>query len=111
LLGTRLYVSSSFHPQTDGQTERVHQTLEAYLRRFVFATLNDWDLLLSRAEFAHNNAFHESVQVMPLYLNYKRHPRTSIGGRGGDEYSDVVAFIENLQSTLTLASKLLVAAQ
>jgi hypothetical protein len=61
LLGTRLCVSSSFHPQTDGQTERVNQTLEAYLRHFVSATLNDWDLLLSHAEFAHNNASHEFV--------------------------------------------------
>jgi hypothetical protein len=69
LLGTRLCVSSSFHPQTDGQTKRVNQTLEAYLRHFVSATLNDWDLLLSRAKFAHNNAFHESVQATPFYLN------------------------------------------
>jgi hypothetical protein len=61
LLGTRLAVSSSFHPQTDSQTERVNQTLEAYLRHFVSVELNDWDLFLSHAEFAHNNAFHESV--------------------------------------------------
>jgi hypothetical protein len=66
LLGTRLCVSSSFHSQTDGQTERVNQTLEAYLRHFVSVTLNDWDLLLSRAEFAHNNAFRESVQATPF---------------------------------------------
>jgi hypothetical protein len=58
LLGTRLYMLSSFHPQTDGQTERLNQPLEAYLRHFVPATLNDSDLLLSRAEFAYNNAFH-----------------------------------------------------
>jgi hypothetical protein len=81
LLGTRLCVSSSFHPQTDGQTERVNQTPEAYLRHFVSATLNDWDLLLSRAEFAHNNAFHESVQATPFYLNHGRHPRTPMGGK------------------------------
>ena len=47
LLGTRQVLSSSFHPQTDGQTERVNQTLETYLRHFVSAKLNDWDLLLS----------------------------------------------------------------
>ena len=47
LIGTRHVMSSSFHPQTDGQTERVNQTLETYLRHFVSAQLNDWDTLLS----------------------------------------------------------------
>jgi hypothetical protein len=41
LLGTRIVMSSSFHPQTDGQTERVHQTLETYLRHYVSVELND----------------------------------------------------------------------
>ena len=59
LIGTKHVMSSSFHPQTDGQTERVNQTLETYLRHFVSAQLNDWDTLLSRAEFAHNAAYHE----------------------------------------------------
>jgi hypothetical protein len=111
LLGTRLCVSSSFHPQTDGQTERVNQTLEAYLRHFVSVTLDDWDLLLSRAEFAHNNAFHESVQETPFYLNHGRHPRTPMGGKRDDVYPDSAAFVERLRSTLTLACKLLIAAQ
>jgi hypothetical protein len=104
-------VSSSFHPQTDGQTERVNQTLEAYLRHFVSATLNDWDLLLSRAEFAHNNAFQESVQATPFYLNHGRHSRTPMGGKRDDVYPDAAAFLEKMQSTLTLARKLLIAAQ
>jgi hypothetical protein len=112
LLGTRLCVSSSFHPQTDGQTERVNQTLEAYLRHFVSATLNDWDLLLSRAEFAHNNAFHKSVQATPFSLNQGRHPRTPMGGKRDDDVpANSAAFVERLQSTLTLARKLLIAAQ
>jgi hypothetical protein len=111
-LGTQLCVSSSFHPQTDGHTERVNQTLEAYLRHFVSATLNDWDFLLSRAEFAHNNAFHESVQATPFYLNHGRHPRSPMGGKSDDDVpADSAAFVERLQSTLTLASKLLIAAQ
>jgi hypothetical protein len=46
LLGTRTVMSSSFHPQTDGQTERVNQTLETYLRHFVSVGLNYWDTLL-----------------------------------------------------------------
>jgi hypothetical protein len=112
LLDTRLCVSSSFHPQTDGQTERVNQTLEAYLCHFVSSTLNDWDLLLLHAEIAHNNAFHESFQATPFYLNHGRHPRTPMGGKCDDDVpTDFAAFVERLQSTLTLARKLLIAAQ
>jgi hypothetical protein len=68
LLGTRAVMSSSFHPQTDGQTEGVNQTLETYLRHFVSVELNDWDTLLSRAEFAHNAAYHESIRSTPFKL-------------------------------------------
>jgi hypothetical protein len=66
LLGTRTVMSSSFHPQTDGQTERVNQTLETYLRHFVSVGLNDWDTLLSRAEFAHNAAINETIRAAPF---------------------------------------------
>jgi hypothetical protein len=67
LLGTRTVMSSSFHPQTDGQTERVNQTLETYLRHFVSVPrLNDWDTLLSRAEFAHNVAVNETIRAAPF---------------------------------------------
>jgi hypothetical protein len=74
--------------------------------------LNDWDLLLSRTEFAHNNAFDESVQATPFYLNHGRHPRTPMGGKCDDNVpADSAAFVERLQSTLILARKLLIAAQ
>jgi transposase InsO family protein len=53
LLDTRIVMSSALHPQTDGKTERVNQTLETYLQHFVSVGLNDRDNLLSRAEFAH----------------------------------------------------------
>jgi hypothetical protein len=70
LLGTRTVMSSSFHPQTGGQTERVNQTLETYLQHFVSVGLNDWDTLLSRAEFAHNAAVNKSVRAAPFKLTY-----------------------------------------
>jgi hypothetical protein len=112
LLGTRLCVMSPFHPQTDGQTELVNQTLEAYLRHFDSRTLNDWDILLSHAESAHNNALHESVRATPFYLNHGRHPGTPIDGKRNDDVpADSAIFVERLQSTLTLARKLLIAAQ
>jgi hypothetical protein len=79
LLGTRTVMSSCFHPQTDGQTERVNQTLETYLRHFVSVGLNDWDTLLSRAEFAHNAAVNETIHTAPFKLTYGYHPRTSMG--------------------------------
>jgi hypothetical protein len=70
LLGTRTVMSSSFHPQIDGQTERVNQTLETYLRHFVSVGLNDWDTLLSRAVFAHNAAVNETIRAAPFKLTY-----------------------------------------
>jgi hypothetical protein len=111
LLGTRTVMSSSFHPQTDGQTERVNQTLETYLRHFVSVGLNVWDTLLSRAEFAHNAAVNETIRAAPFELTYGYCPRTPVC-----EFVEVVhptsgAFVERLQSSLSLARKLLIAAQ
>jgi hypothetical protein len=75
LLGTITVMSSSFHPQTDGQTERVNQTLETYLRHFVFVGLNDWDTMLSHAEFAHNATVNETIRTAPFKLTYGYHPQ------------------------------------
>jgi len=50
--GIRLRMSTAFHPQTDGQTERLNQTIEAYLRAFVSKEQDDWVCLLRMAEFA-----------------------------------------------------------
>jgi hypothetical protein len=79
LLSTKTVMSSSFHPQTDGQTERVNQTLATYLRHFVSVKLNDWDTLLSRAEFAHNAAVNETTRAAPFELTYGYRPRTPVG--------------------------------
>jgi hypothetical protein len=105
-------MSFSFHPQTDGQTERVNQTLETYLRHLVSVGLNDWDTLLSLAEFAHNAAVNETIRTAPLKLTYGYHSRTPVG-----EVVEVVtpsvchAFVERLQSSLSFARKCLIAAQ
>jgi hypothetical protein len=111
LLGTRTVMSSSFHPQTDGQTERVNQTLETYLRHYVSVELNDWDTLLSRAEFAHNAAYHESIRSSPFKLNFGYNPRTPVGEVVEVVHPGSAAFVERLQSALSLARKCLIAAQ
>jgi hypothetical protein len=111
LLGTRAVMSSSFHPQTDGQTERVNQTLETYLRHFVSVGLNDWDTLLSRAEFAHNAAVNETTRAAPFELTYGYRPRTPMGEVVEVVHPASAAFIERLQSSLSFARKCLIAAQ
>jgi hypothetical protein len=111
LLGTRTVMSSSFHPQTDGQTERVSQTRETYLRHFVSVGLNDWDTLLSRAEFAHNAAVNETLCATPFELTYGYRPRTPVGEVVEVVHPASAAFVERLQASLSLARKLLIAAQ
>src|SRR5690606_40659264 len=61
LMDVKLAMSTAFHPQTDGQTERANQTLETILRAFVDQRQTNWDLLLPAAEFAYNNSVNPST--------------------------------------------------
>jgi RNase H-like domain found in reverse transcriptase/Reverse transcriptase (RNA-dependent DNA polymerase)/Integrase zinc binding domain/Chromo (CHRromatin Organisation MOdifier) domain/Integrase core domain/Retroviral aspartyl protease len=70
--------STAFHPQSDGQTERVNQVLEQYLRIFCDYQQENWCQLLPLAEFAYNNAQHASTKVSPFYANYGYHPRCTL---------------------------------
>lgn len=74
ILGVSLNMSTAYHPQTDGQTERMNRVLEDMLRHFVNRHHDDWDAYLAPAEFAVNNAENSSVQNTPFMLNYGRHP-------------------------------------
>src|SRR5271157_4336013 len=69
--------STAFHPQSDGQTERVNQVLEQYLRIFCDYQQDDWYQLLPLAEFVYNNAQNASTGVSPFYANYGYHLRSS----------------------------------
>lgn len=69
-LQTTLMMSTAFHPQTDGQTERANRTLEEMLRAFVRFDQTDWDDHLTAAELAVNNSKHASTGYTPFYLNY-----------------------------------------
>jgi transposase InsO family protein len=75
LLAIRIAASTAYHPQTDGQTERVNQELEQYLRIFVNERQDDWDDLLPMAEFQYNNHVHASTRQSPFMLDTGRHPR------------------------------------
>ena len=68
-------LSTAFHPQTDGQTERQNSTMEAYLQAFVNFKQNDWARLLLMAEFVYNNTKNASTSFKPFELNCRYHPR------------------------------------
>jgi hypothetical protein len=75
LLGTQQCLSTAYHPQSDGQTERVNRVLQDMLRNYVCARMDDWDDYLSIVEFAINNSDHASTGTSPFMLNSGRSPR------------------------------------
>ncbi|MBW0552167.1 hypothetical protein O181_091882 [Austropuccinia psidii MF-1] len=65
---------TAFHPETDGQTERVNQILEQYLWMYVSYHQDDWHTWLPLAKFAYNNAEHSSTKHSPFFTIYGRNP-------------------------------------
>ncbi|GJU14541.1 putative reverse transcriptase domain-containing protein [Tanacetum coccineum] len=76
-LGTRLDMSTAYHPQTDGQSERTIQTLEDMLRACVIDFGGSWDVHLPLAEFSYNNSYHTSIRV-PVEAIYGRKCRPPV---------------------------------
>ena len=77
-LGTELRLSSAYHPQTDGQTERTNQTLEDMLRMCVLDFQGNWETYLPLAEFVYNNSYHSSIEMAPYEALYGRKCRSPI---------------------------------
>lgn len=73
-LGIKPTMSTVFHPQTDGQTERWNQEIEQYLRTFIDYRQTDWAKHLPIAEFALNNRAHSATGHSPFFLLYGYHP-------------------------------------
>ena len=70
-------LSTAFHPQTDGQTERQNSTMEQYLRAYINFEQDDWVRWLPKAEFAYNNAYNSSTKMSPFFAMLGYHPRMS----------------------------------
>ncbi|KAG8099433.1 hypothetical protein GUJ93_ZPchr0013g37455 [Zizania palustris] len=77
-LGTRLNFSTTYHPQTDGQTERVNQILEDMLRACALDFGGSWDKNLPYTEFSYNNSYQASLQMSPFEALYGRKCRTPL---------------------------------
>ena len=70
LLGIQTKLLMAYHPQTDGQMERINQELEQYLRVFIDYRQEQWPDWLGTAEFAYNNKIHTATKISPFKANY-----------------------------------------
>ena len=87
--GTRLNFSTAFHPQTDGQSERVIQVLEDMLRGYVLDFPGSWDRYIPLMEFAYNNSYQSSIGMAPYEALYGRRCRTPMCWTKLDEHKIV----------------------
>ncbi|SCV67557.1 BQ2448_5168 [Microbotryum intermedium] len=103
-------LSTAFHPESDGQTERTNQTLEHYLRHFCDYLQTNWSELLPLAEFAYNNSFHSSIGASPFYVTRGYHPRLEVSLR--DSFvTNVPRYLQHLRSVQAAARKQISQAQ
>ena len=72
-LSMELHFTSGYHPEGDGQTERVNQKLEQYIQIYTSYQQDNWDKILPLAEFAYNNAPNASTGISPVFANKGYH--------------------------------------
>jgi hypothetical protein len=110
--GVKKAMSSAYHPQTDGQTERVNRVLEEYLRCYIGPSQTDWDRYLPMAEFAINDSYQVSTGRTPFYMTYGCHP--SLPTRLAEPSQDNPAgkqFAERVHAAVNKAKQMLQSAQ
>src|SRR5260221_1475380 len=78
LLGVKLTPSTSYHPQTDSQTECVNQEIEVYLRVFISHQQDDWANWLPLVEFAYNHKVHTATHQTLFELDTRQHPHLGV---------------------------------
>lgn len=99
LIGTQLALSSAYHPQTDGQTERLNQCLENYLRCMVSSTPKQWCKWLPLAEYWYNTNYHTSLKTTPFQALYGYPPpHLSLGSYLDTSNTKVADLLEKRQA-------------
>src|SRR5467141_332717 len=78
LLSIKAHLSTAYHLETDGQTERVNQILEQYLQIYINYQQDNWVNFLPLAEFAYNNTSHSETMVTPFFANKVFHPKLEV---------------------------------
>ena len=111
LLGIQTELSTAYHPQTDGQTERINQELEQYLRVFIDHRQEQWPDWLGTAEFVYNNKIHTATKISPFKANYGQDPRIGFEGRRKGKYKVAGKFVERMKKIQEEAKAVLEKAQ
>jgi hypothetical protein len=105
-IGTQRVLSTAYHPQTDGQTERTNAILKQYLRKFINHAQTNWSTLLDVAEFSYNNTYQSSIKTSPFNANYGFNPNFQIIPEtilinGSQDAKQRIDHIHNVQEHLT----------
>jgi len=111
MLGINTKLSTVFHPQTDGQTERMNQELEQYLRMFIDHRQEQWPEWLGMAEFAYNNKVHTETKVSPFQANHGQNPRMGFELRKKGRYKGAERFADRMKKVQEEAKAALQKAQ
>lgn len=77
-LDTSLHMSTAFHPESDGQSERTNRTMQTMLRAYVSGQQTDWSKHLPLVEFAINSSVNRTTGATPFYLMYGYHPKSPL---------------------------------
>jgi hypothetical protein len=102
-LGTSLVRSTTYHPQTDGQIERVNVVIEDMLRACVLSSKGSWKSWLPLAEFAYNNSYQESIKMAPFEALYGRKCRTPLNLiELGERRFYVIDFVEEAEKKVCI---------
>lgn len=111
-------MSTSFHPQSDGQTERANRTVQQIMRCLLDASAleeDKWDEWLPAVEFAYNNSRHASTGMTPFYLNAGQHPRVPSSSTTSksdlEKVPGAMEWLRRLEKQLDVAKESLAAAK
>lgn len=105
-------LSTSYHPETDGQTERANKTLEVYLRHYVNYHQDDWARNLAIAEFCCNNHVNASTGVSPFFASFGHHPRLDFRPESeAPNCRDMPEFVSRMQKLTQLCNERITLAQ
>jgi len=97
LLGIQTKLSTAYHLQTDGQTKRINQELEQYLRVFINHRQEQWPDWLGTAEFAYNNKIHTATKNLLFKVNYRQDLRMGFEGRRKGKYEAAGKFVKKIR--------------